>query len=192
MPDPVLLIHGLKDSERKMGRLARHLRAQGREAHTFSLVPSWGQLGLDVLAEQLAGFVEKTFAAGQRFDLVGFSMGGLVCRYYLQRLGGLERVRRFVSISAPHGGSLLAWLIPNAGCRQMRPGSDFLRDLERDADCLAEVGHVSLWTPFDLTIVPARSSVMKVGRMRRLWVIAHPLMVWQSRCLHAVEAALAE
>lgn len=192
MPDPVLLIHGIMDTGRKMERLARHLRTEGREAHTLSLTPSWGQLGLDALAQQLADHVEATFGPDRRFDLVGFSMGGLVCRYYLQRLGGLARVRRFVTISAPHQGSLLAWLLPNAGCRQMRPGSAFLRDLAQDVDRLAEVGHVSFWTPFDLTIVPATSSVIGVGSMRRLWVLAHPLMVWHGHCLRAVEAALAE
>jgi triacylglycerol lipase len=190
--NPVLLIHGLKDDARKMDRLARHLRTGGWEAHTLSLVPSWGQLGLDALAQQIADFVAQTFPDGRVFDLVGFSMGGLVCRYYLQRLGGLARVRRFVTISAPHRGSLLAWLIPNAGCRQMRPGSAFLRDLQRDVERLGEIQFTSLWTQFDLIIVPAVSSILPVGESRRFWCVAHPLMVWESRCLRAVAQALSK
>src|SRR5215204_2684658 len=54
--NPVLLIHGIKDSAVRMERLARYLRSQGTEAHTMSLVPSWGQKGLDELAEQVAAF----------------------------------------------------------------------------------------------------------------------------------------
>ncbi len=188
--NPVLLIHGIKDDARRMERLARHLREAGWEAHTLSLTPSWGQLGLDELARQIGDFVDRVFAAGQRFDLIGFSMGGLVCRYYLQRLGGLARVQRFITISTPHRGSLLAWLIPNAGCRQMRPGSEFLRDLESDAERLRELEFTSLWTPFDLVILPAHSSVLPIGSCRRLWCLAHPLMIWQKGCLRAIEAAL--
>jgi triacylglycerol lipase len=188
---PVLLIHGLKDDSRKMRRLERHLREAGREVHSLDVLPSWGQVGLDVLAEKIVAFVGQTFAPEQRFDLVGYSMGGLVCRYYLQRLGGLERVRRFITIAAPHRGSVLAWLVPNAGGRQMRPGSAFLRDLESDADRLKQVGFTSLWTPFDLIIVPFRSSIVSYAKNLRLWCIAHPLMVYQRCALRAVEAALA-
>jgi len=173
-----------------MARMAAHLRAEGWTVHTIDLVPNWGQSGLDDLAAQIAAFVERTFAAGESFDIVGFSMGGLVSRYYLQRLGGLERVRRFVTISSPHRGSLLAWLIPNAGCRQMRPGSAFLRDLWHDVERLRQVRFTSFWTPFDLTIVPAWSSVLPVADCRRIWCIAHPLMVSERRCLTSVAEAL--
>ncbi len=187
----MLLIHGIKDDERKMQRMAEHLRAEGWAAHTMSLVPSWGQLGLDELAAQVRAFVERTFPSGQRFDLVGFSMGGLVSRYYLQRLGGLKRVDRFITISTPHNGSILAWLIPNAGCRQMRPGSGFLRDLASDVARLGQLRFTSIWTPLDLVILPAWSSVLPVGESRQIWCAAHPLMVWEKRCLREVANALA-
>ena len=187
---PVLLIHGIKDDARKMEPLARYLRSHGRTVHTMNLKPSWGQVGLEELAGQLEEFVRQTFPAHERFDLVGFSMGGLVSRYYLQRLGGMERVHRFVTISTPHRGTVMAFLIPNEGCRQMRPGSAFLRDLDRDADTLQRVGFTSLWTPLDLTIVPADSSVVAGAANRRLWCIAHPLMVYQPSCHEAVRVAL--
>jgi len=186
----VILVHGLKDDCRKMRRMARRLSAAGWEAHAVSVLPSWGQLGIDELAGQLAGHVEKLIAPSQRFDLVGFSMGGLVCRYYLQRMGGLDRVQRFVSVAAPHHGSLLAWLIQNRGCRQMRPGSELLRDLASDADRLRAIQCTSLWTPFDLTVFPPTSSLLPEAKCRRLWVVAHPLMVWQNGCIRAVEEAL--
>ena len=188
--NPVLLIHGIKDDARKMEPLARYLRAQGWDAKTMSLRPSWGQKGLDVLAGQVAEFIGENYAPGEKIDLVAFSMGGLVTRYYLQRLGGLERVQRYVTISAPHGGTLLAYLIPNAGCRQMRFGSAFLRDLASDADRLAQLEFTSIWTPLDAIIVPPRSSVMPQARNERLVIALHPLMVWQAGCLRAVRDAL--
>jgi len=190
--NPVLLVHGLKDDERKMAPMARYLRSHGWDARTMSLRPSWGQKGLDVLAGQVADFVRAHYAPHQRIDLVGFSMGGLVCRYYLQRLGGLDRVQRYVSISAPNRGSILAWLIQNPGCRQMRPGSAFLRDLKTDEWRLAKIDFTSLWTPYDAIIVPPRSSEMPEARNVKMQIICHPLMVWQKSCLAEVAKALRE
>jgi len=187
---PVVLLHGWKDDARKMERLARHLRAQGREVHPISVVPSLGEVGLDMLAGQLQRAIDERFRAEQKIDLAGFSMGGLVCRYYLQRLCGLERVRRFVTISTPHRGSFWAWFSSNPGCRQMRPGSVFLKDLEGDAERLSTTGFTSLWTPLDLMILPASSSVIPAARCRAICCLAHPLMVADRRVLQAVAEAL--
>ena len=156
----------------------------------ISLRPSWGQKGLDVLAGQVAEFIGENYAPGEKLDLVAFSMGGLVTRYYLQRLGGIGRVQRYVTLSTPHNGTLLAYLLPNAGCRQMRFGSAFLRDLASDADRLAELDFTSFWTPLDTVIVPARSSIMPQARNERMVIAAHPLMVWQQSAHRAVAGAL--
>lgn len=187
---PVVLIHGLKDNAHKMRHLARHLQGEGWEPHACTLAPSWGQLGIDQLAAQLDAFIRERVPAETPVDLVGFSMGGLVGRYYLQRMNGLERVRRFVTIATPHRGTVMAYFVNNPGCRQMRPGSPFLRDLERDADRLAAVGFTSLWTPLDAIILPSQSSVLPEARCRRLWSLGHPFMITEPHCLRAVAEAL--
>ena len=51
-------------------------------------------------------------------------MGGLVARYYVQRLGGDVRVHTLVTLGTPHGGTLPARLFPHPLVRQLRPGSD--------------------------------------------------------------------
>ncbi len=186
----VLLVHGIGDDARSMKRMARYLHSEGWDAHTLSLTPNRGEVGLDLLALQIDGYVEQTFATGRKIDLVGFSMGGLVCRYYVQRLGGLKRIRRLVTIATPHQGTRLACLLPNPAGRQMRPGSRFLRDLAMDAGQLAKVGFTSIWTPLDLVILPARSSAVSPARNVKLWVAFHPLMVIERRCLQALAAAL--
>jgi triacylglycerol lipase len=187
---PVILVHGIGDNGRTMNWMGRRLRAAGWEVHSVTLKPNLGQIGIDEMAEQVAAFIDQTVPRGARIDLVGFSMGGLVSRYYVQRLGGFRRVDHFVSISAPHHGTILACLVPDPACRQMRPGSDFLRDLAGDADRLGCVRCTSLWTPLDLTIIPASSSVLPVGNSQRIWCLAHPLMIRSSNSLRAVEAAL--
>jgi len=195
---PVILVHGFKDTSAKMQPLARVLRAEGREVHTPSLQPSWGQAGIAELARQLDAFISENFAPEQPVDIVAFSMGGIVARYYLQRLGGLPRVAHFITISTPHRGTVMANLCPPFA-RKRRPGiadltinSPLLRELNADAAVLDQLRFTSVWTPLDLMILPAGSSRMTGARDVMLWVVAHPLMVWEPRCLRRIVALLRE
>jgi len=192
MNNAVILVHGIIDDARKMELMARSLRRQGRIAHTVSLTPSTGRLGLDELAKQLDEFVHLKIPEGQKFDLVAFSMGGLVCRYYAQRLGGLSRLDHLITLATPHRGTWMAYGAWNRGCRQMRPNSDFLRDLNSDIHTLDRIKFTSIWTPLDLMIIPATSSRTGVGREIRIWMPAHPLMVWHPACHRAVARCLSE
>ncbi len=186
----VVLVHGIFDTAGSLRKMERHLEPFGFRALRPALRPNSARTGLDTLAMQLRDFIDAHVPGDEPFDLVGFSMGGLIGRYYLQRLDGLRRVRRFVSISTPHHGSRIAYLLPNRGCRQMRPGSDFLADLNRDVDRLAEVRVVSIWTPFDLSIVPARSSRLSVGTEHVVPVKLHRWMLRDRLVLDIVARAL--
>ena len=66
-------------------------------------------------------------------------------------------MRRFISISGPHKGTLAAYALPLAGLHDMRPGSALIRDLEGDRDAFGSVEVHCLYTPYDLMIVPATS-----------------------------------
>ncbi len=183
---PVILVHGFMYTGRKMEPLARYLRKRGWDAHTVDMLPSWGQVGIDQLAKKLASFLDRSFAPHTPINLVGFSMGGLTCRYYVQRMGGLDRTERLVTISSPHHGTVMANCLKRPACIQMRPESNFLTDLNRDAGTLEKLKFASVWTPLDLMILPATSSRLGVGQERKLWVGAHPLMVLQPSALKAV------
>jgi triacylglycerol esterase/lipase EstA (alpha/beta hydrolase family) len=117
-------------------------------------------------------------------------MGGLVSRYYIQRLGGIDRVHRFITISAPHCGTLAAYFSQRPGCVQMRPDSEFIADLQQDVRMLNRLNFTSLWTPFDLIILPPQSSQLNIGTEVRLPVLAHPLMVSDRRSIDAIIRAL--
>ncbi len=170
--------------------LSRFLTQQGWQTYRPHLTPITGRGGLDAMALQLRDYLHDLFSDGRPFSLVGYSMGGLIARYYLQRLDGLTRVRRFVTISTPHNGSLAAYLLRNEAGIQMRPGSGFLDNLNEDAEVLARAGFVSIWTRWDLSIIPASSSRMPVGTMIPLSVPAHPLMLWSGKSYRAVKDAL--
>ncbi|BAZ29243.1 lipase, class 2 [Cylindrospermum sp. NIES-4074] len=190
--NPVLMIHGINDTGAVFDKMALYLRQRGWSTYTLDLVPNNGAVGLDELAKQVANYVAATFEPEQPLDLVGFSMGGIVSRYYLQRLGGISRVQRFITISSPHNGTVIAYgsLLP--GCMQMRPNSPFLLDLNSDLQMLKQLNFTSIWTRYDLMIVPPKSSQMPLGREVILPVALHPWMLTDIKTLAVVADTLAE
>ena len=72
----------------------------------------------------------------------------------------------------------------------MCPGSAFLADLERDAESLRKVQFTSLYTPLDVVIMPAKSSVQKAARNVKVWGSMHPSFVLEKRCMQAVAESL--
>ncbi|MHB0939938.1 MAG: esterase/lipase family protein [Armatimonadota bacterium] len=188
--NPVLLLHGIDDTSDAMARLGGYLAGRGWTVGRMNMTPSDGADPLDLLAKLVAKGIENQFPDGQPIDLVCFSLGGIVARYYLQRLGGLDRVRRFITISSPHHGTWMAYFRWNAASRQLRPGCPFLADLNRDVRSLAKLQVTSIWTPFDLMIFPANSSRLPFGRQVIVPVLAHPLMQRDQRVFAAVEKAL--
>ena len=187
--NPVLLIHGIDDTSILFHRFRPFLEQRGWMVHELDLVPNNGTVGLEELARQIGSYAEAHLAS-QPFDLVGFSMGGLVARYYVQRLAGLDRVQRLVTISSPHRGTLTAFLRNNTGARQMRPGSPFLKDLHENRHHLKRVQFTSIWNPLDLMIIPATSSILPEARSVKIHIPAHPLMMRNRRVMRLVEEAL--
>ena len=190
--NPLVLVHGLTDTDTVFKPLSAYLRQQGWEVNSVNLIPSNGDCELDRLAHQLDTYIESILPHQQPFDLVGFSMGGIVSRYYVQRLGGLDRVQRFVTIASPHNGTLTAYLSQRPGCLQMRPNSPFITSLNRDLPMLEKLNFTSIWTPMDLMIVPATSSQTPVGRNIQVNVPLHAWMVQDPKGLEAVAVALRE
>ena len=188
----VLLVHGIADSAASMRIVQQRLALDGRECLAITLQGGDGSVSLETMSVQLHEYVQNHFPPSERFDLVGFSMGGLVCRHYVQMLGGNRRVDRLVTISTPHHGTLLAFLNARVACKQMRPGSDFLQRLNRDYSALRDMNVVSFCTPWDLVILPAKSSRMPVGMNKEIPALAHPLMILQRRPLDAIAKVLSE
>jgi triacylglycerol lipase len=190
--NPVLLVHGFLVKQSVFDRMYSYLSAKGWEVHRFDLIPSHGSQGIDKLALQIADYVEQNFSPSVPIDLVGLSMGGIVSRYYVQRLGGIDRIQRFITISAPHNGTLLAYSLPLISCQQMRPNSKFLQDLNRDFDILKQLKFTSIWTPYDFIMIPPETSRLGIGKEIKLSVFTHKMMVIDSRSLEAVAEALSE
>ena len=180
----VVLVHGFLDSASLMRRVSEPLSRAGHSCHAPSLKPCDGRAGLEALSGQLAGFIEAAFPRGEPFAIVGFSMGALVSRHYLQAGGGAGRVRAFFSVGGPHQGTYTAYLYPGKGTRQMRFGSAFLSGLAAGSHALVDLCIVSYWSPYDAMIRPVSSAWLPVGERVRVPALLHVGMLSHPR-LHA-------
>jgi triacylglycerol lipase len=172
----VVMVHGFADTGRLFRPLGRALSAQGHVCHAPTLSPRDARLGIADLSGKLAAFIRENVPAGQSVALVGFSMGALVARHYLQSLDGVRSTRVFFSIAGPHQGTFSAYLYPGKGTRQMRPGSTFLRELEAGSPALEGLPLFTYRTPMDLMVNPAKTTRLPHATEVIVWCPLHSLM----------------
>jgi acetyl-CoA carboxylase carboxyl transferase subunit beta len=110
---------------------------------------------------RLERLVERTCAETgyERVHVVGHSLGGLVARYYVQRMGGDSRVHTLVTLGSPHSGTNAAYLLPQRLVRQLRPGSELMQELAAPA-AGCRTRFVAYWSDLDQLIVPKRSATL--------------------------------
>jgi triacylglycerol lipase len=143
------------------------------------------------LGQIVARRVEELVDPAGQVDVVGFSMGALVARQYIQRGGGKARVRRFISIAGPHRGTIVAYAGISPGARDMRPNSKLLKDLEADLDPWGDVDVHCCYTPYDAMIVPQQSSILRGARtVRRFSALTHRRMIMDRAVLDYVASLL--
>ncbi|QNI47934.1 triacylglycerol lipase [Synechococcus sp. A15-60] len=190
---PLVLVHGLWDTPRLFRRLERQLEAH----HIPLLVPHLphrlGAVPLCNLAEQLDGHIRRQFGEEQTIDLLGFSMGGVISRIWLQQLGGAHRTHRFISVGSPQRGTVTAQWIPPwlfAGLADMKRGSPLLRRLNDDVASLRQVDCLSYFCRWDLMVVPGWQAHLPVGAVHSISVLTHQQLVSDSRALDRLEQAL--
>ena len=186
----ILLVHGIWDTGKVFRRMSNYLENIGKDVFTIDMVPNNGDAPLEDLARQVADYIDTKFSPEQVLDLVGFSMGGIVSRYYVQKLHGYNKVQRFITVSSPHHGTHIAHFSHRYGARQMRPNSPLLKDLNQDISALEKVDYTSIWTPFDVMILPANSSQMPVGKELLIPVLIHAWMLEDERNFAAIAQSL--
>ncbi|MFB9314955.1 lipase family alpha/beta hydrolase [Nocardioides plantarum] len=154
------------------------------------------------LADRVAAALDRTGAGS--VDLVGYSAGGVVVRYYVAELGGDAVTRRVATIASPHHGTDLAALATSLGdgacaeaCRQLDPDSDLLRGLNQGDETPAGPRWLSLWTETDRTVVPPDSAVLEgatsidLQDTCRTGPLSHGEIVRDPRTIGIVESFLA-
>lgn len=152
---PIVLVHGIGDNHTIFAVLGRELRRRGfASLWTFD----YGLFTADVrsTARRLAELVgEVTRQTGyDKVHIIGHSLGGLVARYFVQRLAGDELVDTVVTLGTPHQGTQMARFASALPLvRQLTPTSELMRELAEPAPgCRSRF--VAFHTDLDHLIVP--------------------------------------
>jgi triacylglycerol lipase len=192
---PIVLVHGIGDNRSAFSVLRRTLRRRGFGRIT---TVNYSPLTSDIrrAAAELGGQVERVCrqAGYEQVFLVGHSLGGIIARYYVQCLGGDERVHTLVTLGSPHAGTRLARLAPLPVCRQLRPNSDLMRELAGTADCGTRF--VAIYSDRDEVVLPHRSARLEHPDLQVSRVpvhgVGHLALLVNSTVVHAVAAALSD
>lgn len=156
---PVVLLHGFIDNRSVFVLLRRSLAQHGHrqiESLNYSPLTCDIRTAAELLGRHIEEICERT--GRERVDIVGHSLGGLIARYYVQRLGGDIRVRTLATLGTPHGGTRVAPLADaHPIVRQMRPGSSVLEELREPApDCRTRF--VAFWSDLDHLMDPLETA----------------------------------
>jgi pimeloyl-ACP methyl ester carboxylesterase len=110
--DSVLLyVHGIIGDTEGMARSSRLSGDSPAVGGGFDAVLTFDYENLDTPIEENAASLAAMLGAvglgghhGKRFDIVAHSMGGLVARHMIERIGGVD-VDRLITLGTPNGGS---------------------------------------------------------------------------------------
>lgn len=190
---PLVLVHGLWDSPRQFRHLERALDGRRQPLLLPHLPHALGASPIEALAHRLGSRIEAAFGPDAAIDLLGFSMGGVIARTWIQLLGGHHRTRRFLSVGSPQQGSLTALPWPRrllAGIADMKPGSPLLQRLNGDLRTLETIACSSYYCAADLMVVPGWRAVLPRGRRVLLPVLSHPQLIRHPAALERLVADL--
>jgi triacylglycerol esterase/lipase EstA (alpha/beta hydrolase family) len=140
-------------------------------------------------AEQLRAFIDmiRGREGAERVDIVAHSLGGMVARYYIERLDGAKHVQRLITIGSPHHGTAMAQFgpfIPSA--RESRADSPWYAEM---GPFLAREGlaYTSIWSRSDAIIEPPESSsIAPAGEDRVFDDLGHLSLLLSTRVIDAI------
>jgi len=144
-----LIIDGIWGSHRRWERLRSRIAKEVGPCTIWQYDNS-GRISIEALAKALSSELRQLDVP---VNLIGYSMGGLVIREAL-RQSPEPKVKKVALLNSPNHGSAAAFFVPLSACREMRPGSAFLRQLNA-----APWTYPTLvtWCPYDLMVFPGSS-----------------------------------
>lgn len=221
-PNPVILVHGTDASAYSdWAALSPALTASGYCTYALNYGASpdgktFGYSDIRNSAIQLKAFTEGVLAAtgAQSVDLVGYSQGAAVTRYYTNRLDGARVVDKWVGIASPaYGGTLygvspVLQVVPSAtrlvssefgpALVQLMQDSAFLTELNAGGDTVPGVDYTSIATRVDEVIQPYTNALLRDSGARNIVVqdvcpqdmVAHFTFTYDPTTIALVQSAL--
>jgi len=118
---------------------------------------------VELRVQEMYGTLEEEYE-GAEIVVVGHSMGGMVARYFIEKLGYEEQVDKLITFGSPHHGTLVAvpFGIPvfgSKGARDLSPGSQFIKTLNSEG-LADDVDYCAVYTMNDPLIIPRKYAAL--------------------------------
>jgi len=174
------LIHGLWNTSSIFSSITSKLDDIGIEYFAPTLNHSYGMISIIDLTNILNELILEKYGLEKELDILGFSMGGIIGRYWIQKFNGYKRTKRFISIGSPHKGTLIAQLVPLypfRGISEMKINSNFLRELAKNDFLLDDIECINFFTYWDLMVFPSWWTNLNLGKKISVKVYKHRNLV---------------
>ena len=178
--NPIILIHGLWNTSSIFSFITSKLDEQGVEYFAPTLNHSFGMTSIVELTNLIDQLILEKYGMQQEIDVLGFSMGGIIGRYWINKFNGYKRTKRFITIGSPHNGTLASQLVPKypfRGISEMKINSSLLRDLANYDYFLNDIDCISFFTYWDLMVFPGWRANLNVGEKISLNIFKHRNLV---------------
>ena len=159
------------------------------EYYAPTLEHYFGQISIVDLAESLDELITKKYSNESEIDILGFSMGGIIARYWIKKLNGYLKTKRFISVGSPHSGTLTAQFVPRnlfKGISEMKINSPLLRELSDYDYLLKEIDCLSFYTRWDFMVFPGWRAHLPMGRKYKLNIYKHRNLVRNPRAIDSI------
>ena len=178
--NPIILIHGLWNTSSIFSFITSKLDEQGVDYFAPTLNHSFGMTSIVELTNLMDQLILEKYGLQQEIDVLGFSMGGVIGRYWINKFNGYKRTKRFITIGSPHNGTLASQLVPKypfRGISEMKINSSLLRDLAKYDYFLNDIDCISFFTFWDLMVFPGWRAHLNVGEKISLKILKHRNLV---------------
>jgi triacylglycerol esterase/lipase EstA (alpha/beta hydrolase family) len=197
-PRPVVLVNGTFANQiTSWNALSPLLKNNGYCVYTFNYGGLFaGQIGsygpVAASAGELKTEVDAVLAStgASKVDLVGWSQGGMMPRYYLKNLGGATKVNALIGLAPSNHGTTLSGLATLAGyfpgalplvgalcpaCTDQVVGSPFLTSLNAGGDTVSGVKYTVIQSRYDEVVTPYTSAFLTGANVTNITI--------QSKCV---------
>tara|TARA_B100000965_G_scaffold110673_1_gene91387 strand:- start:3991 stop:4590 length:600 start_codon:yes stop_codon:yes gene_type:complete len=178
--NPIILIHGLWNTADIFSSITSKLDERGIEYFAPTLKHKYGMKSIVELTYLFNELILEKYGIEKELDILGFSMGGIIGRYWIKKMNGYKRTRRFITVGSPHKGTLASQLVPKypfSGISEMKINSLLLRDLSKYDYLLSEINCISFFTYWDLMVFPGWRASLNSGEKISLKIYKHKNLI---------------
>lgn len=185
---PVLLLHGLFHNRAVWFLMKQRLEQCGFTVVTVNLPPFEM---VETLVRRISETIEETLVTYdvEQVDIVGHSMGGLLARYYIEIMGGDNRIGRCLLLGTPNAGSKVAPFALSPMGRDLMPGSNFLTELN-SAPLSSSVRYVTIYSRHDNLVIPSESAELPGAESIEVEWLGHSSLLFHRETIEATIDAL--